>query len=179
VWRLLNFNHVILLWRIPFKSELTTMSTTSTLALPPLRSTVALRGRLDPKINAEKKWGKEVFESGYQIFPDVLLRCQRFLGLEAMDVLILMNITMHWWDYDDLPYPRPSTIARRLGVSTRTVERRISHMQERGLIVRLPSTTLNGRTVRRYDLSGLVQKLRKYARNYLDDWRGPREVPTV
>ena len=153
------------------------MSTAPTnLDLPAPRGTPTLRRRLDPKINAEKKWGREVCESGYQIFPDVILRCQRFLDLEAIDVLILMNITMHWWDYDDLPYPRPSTIAKRLGVSTRTVERRISRMQERGLIVRLPSTNLNGRTVRRYDLSGLVQKLRKYARNYLDDWRGPRET---
>lgn len=156
------------------------MSTTSAnLALPAPRGTLSLRGRIDPKINVEKKWGKEVCESGFQIFPDVLLRCQRFLELEAVDVLILLNITMHWWDYDDLPYPRPSTIAKRLGVSTRTVERRISRMQERGLIVRLPGTNLNGRTVRRYDLTGLVQKLKKYARNYLDDFRGPREAPTV
>jgi DNA-binding MarR family transcriptional regulator len=113
------------------------------------------------------------------MLPDVLLRCQRFLELESMDLVILMNIAMHWWDYHDLPYPRPSAIARRIGVSTRTVERRIAHMEERGLLVRLPSENLNGRTVRRYDLSGLVQKLRKYARTYLDDWRGPREVPTV
>jgi len=149
------------------------------LSLPAPRKMLALRGRLDPETNARKKWGNEVFESGYQMFPDVLLRCQRFLNLEAMDLLILLNITMHWWEHDDLPFPRPSTIARRIGVSTRTVERRIAHMQDRGLIVRLPSQNLNGRTVRRYDLSGLVQKLRKYAKNYLDEWRGPREEPTA
>jgi hypothetical protein len=148
-------------------------------SLPAPRKILALRGRLDPETNARKKWGDEVFDSGYQMFPDVLLRCQRFLNIEAMDLLILMNITMHWWEYDDLPFPRPSTIARRIGVSTRTVERRIADMQDRGLLVRLPSQNLNGRTVRRYDLSGLVQKLRKYARNYLDDWRGPKEVPTA
>ena len=82
-------------------------STSPNLSLPAPRKTLALRGRvgIDPEINARKKWGNEVFESGYQMFPDVLLRCQRFLGLEAMDVLILMNITMHWWSYDDLPIP--------------------------------------------------------------------------
>jgi DNA-binding MarR family transcriptional regulator len=142
-------------------------------------TTLDIRQRTDPETNAKKKWGNEVFEAGYQIFPDVLLRCQRFLELEAMDLLILLNITMHWWDYHDLPYPRPSTIAKRIGVSTRTVERRIAVMQARGLLVRLPSENLKGRTVRRYDLSGLVEKLRKYARKYLDDWRGPREAPTV
>ena len=64
-------------------------------------------------------------------------------------------------------------------MTTRTVERRIAVMQERGLIFRLPSEDNNGKTVRRYDLSGLVRKLKKYAKNYLEDWRGPREVPTV
>jgi hypothetical protein len=147
--------------------------------LPAHRNTLALKGRLDPEVNARKKWGDVVFESGFQIFPDVLLRCQRFLELEAIDVVILMNMTMHWWYYDDLPYPRPSAIANRLGVSTRTVERRIAIMQERGLITRLPSQNHNGRTVRRYDLSGLVEKLKKYTKNYVDDFRGPREGTIV
>src|SRR5437016_855727 len=98
------------------------------------RNVVVSRERVDIEKNAQRKWGDEVFECGYQMLPDVLLRCQRFLELEAMDVLILVNITMHWWKYDDLPYPRPSAIANRLGVSTRTVERRIAKMQERGLI---------------------------------------------
>ncbi len=155
-----------------------TTSATSNLALTASRNVLALRGRLDPETNARRKWGDEVFNSGYQLFPDVLLRCQRFLELEAIDVLIVMNITMHWWAHDDLPYPRPSAIANRLGVTTRTVERRIAYMQERGLIVRLPSENRNGRTVRRYDLSGLVEKLKKYARNYMREFRGPREVPT-
>lgn len=152
--------------------------TTPDLALTAPRKVLALRARLDPETNARKKWGDDVFNAGYQLLPDVLLRCQRFLELEAIDVLILMNITMHWWAHDDLPYPRPSAIANRLGVSTRTVERRIAHMQARGLIVRLPSENRNGRTVRRYDLSGLVRRLQKYARNYMQDFIGPREVPT-
>lgn len=155
------------------------ISVSARLSLPEGPRVLALRGGLDPEINARKKWGNEVFESGYLIFPTVILRCQRFLDLEPMDVLILMNIAMHWWNYDDLPYPRPSAIGRRIGVSTRTVERRIAIMQKRGLIVRLPSENHNGKTVRRYDLSGLVKKLKKYARVYLDEWRGSREVPRV
>jgi DNA-binding MarR family transcriptional regulator len=155
------------------------MSSATNLALPAPQKVLALRGRLEPQINARKKWGNEVFEAGYQLLPDTLLRCQRFLDLEPIDLVVLMNIAMHWWEYHELPYPRPSAIANRIGVSTRTVERRIAAMQKRGLLVRLPSENLNGRTVRRYDLSGLVQKLKKYARNYLDDFRGPREVRTV
>lgn len=138
--------------------------------------TLPARVSPSPEANARRKWGDDVFESGYQLVPDVLLRCQKFLGLEAIDVVILMNITLHWWNHNDLPYPRPSAIANRLGVSTRTVERRIAKMQRLELLVRLPPEDKNGKMVRRYDLSGLVRKLRKYARN---GWRGAKEVPSL
>lgn len=133
----------------------------------------------DQRNNARKKWGDECIDSGYQIFPDILLRCQRFMDLEAIDVVILLNITMHWWNFDDLPHPRPSAIARRLAVSTRTVERRIAKMQQRGLLVRLPSEDKNGKTVRKYDLSGLVQELRRYAQNNLAERRWSEGIPDL
>jgi hypothetical protein len=108
---------------------------------------------------ARNKWG-EALDAGFQIIPDVLFRAQRILGLEAIDVVILLNITTHWWEYDDLPYPRPSIIAKRMKVSTRTVERRIAELQKNGFLTRLPSQLKHGKTVRPYDLTGLVQKLR-------------------
>jgi hypothetical protein len=76
-----------------------------------------------------------------------------FVELESIDVVILLNITLPWWKSRDLPFPRPSVIARRLNVSIRTVERRLVVLQRRGLITRLPSERLNGRTVRRFDHS--------------------------
>jgi hypothetical protein len=115
------------------------------------------------RINSRQKWGDECIASGYQIFPDVLLKCQRFMNLEPIDVVILLNITMAWWKFDDLPYPRPSALARRMAVSTRTVERRIAKLQKLKLLVRRPSEEARGKTVRRYDLSGLVTELKKYA----------------
>ena|ERR1035438_2852620 len=67
---------------------------------------------------ARMKWGNSL-NSGFQIIPDVLFRCQKILGLEVIDLVILLNITTHWWEYDDLPHPRPSVIARRMNLSTR------------------------------------------------------------
>ena len=161
-----------------------TKSTPPVTGLTEQRTVPAGRGRvqvqMDPETNAERKWGEEVIKSGYQMIPDVLVRCQKFLGLEAMDVLILLNITMHWWNYDNLPHPRPSAIANRMSVSTRTVERRIARMQKSGLIVRMPSEDKDGKTVRRYDLSRLVRKLKKFATRYNEDFRGPWwEGPTA
>jgi hypothetical protein len=108
---------------------------------------------------ARRKWG-ESLDSGFQVIPDVLFRCQRILGLDALDVVILLNITTHWWEAEDLPHPRPSVIARRLGVTTRTVERRIARLQRTGFLKRLESRLKKGRTVRQFDLAGLVAKLR-------------------
>ena len=108
--------------------------------------------------SARDKWGHSL-DAGFQIFPDVLLRCQKLLGLESTDIVILLNITMHWWDHDDLPHPRPSIIAQRMNLTTRTVERRIGDLQNKGFLQRLPARLKNGKTVRPFDLSGLVAKL--------------------
>jgi hypothetical protein len=109
------------------------------------------------------KWGNAL-EAGFQQIPDVLIRAQRILGLDPLDLVILLNITMHWWEDDDLPYPRPSMIAKRIGVSTRTVERRLADLAQRGLVKRLPSETRkDGVAIRRFELSGLVHRLEALA----------------
>jgi hypothetical protein len=113
------------------------------------------------------KWGNAL-EAGFQQIPDVLIRAQRILGLDPLDLVILLNITMHWWEDDDLPYPRPSMIAKRVGVSTRTVERRLTDLAQRGLVKRLPSETRqDGVAIRRFELSGLVHRLEALAETNL------------
>jgi hypothetical protein len=111
---------------------------------------------------SRQKWGTAA-DAGFQIIPDVLFRCQRFLDLDPTDLVILSNIMLHWWYEEDLPHPRPSIIAKRMNVSTRTVERHIEGMEKKGLISRLPSRIKHGKTVRPFDLSGLVAKLKDFA----------------
>jgi hypothetical protein len=111
---------------------------------------------------SRQKWGAAA-DAGFQIIPDVLFRCQRFLELDATDVVVLSNIMLHWWFEEDLPHPRPSVIAKRMNVSTRTVERHIEGMEKKGLITRLPSRAKKGKTVRPFDLGGLVAQLKHYA----------------
>ena len=111
------------------------------------------------------KW-REASEAGFQIVPDVLFRSQSKLGLDAADVVILLNIGMHWWQENELPYPVPATIARRMGVTTRAVEKRLVSLADRGFLSRQPRERKGsdeGRSIRRFDLSGLVEKLRPLA----------------
>jgi Helix-turn-helix domain len=119
------------------------------------------------RARAYAKWGNAL-DAGFQIVPDVLIRAQSKLGLETTDLAVLLNITMHWWDADNLPYPRPSVIAKRIGVSKRTVERSLERLQTANLISRLPAEKAkDGLSVRRFDLTGLVVRLKEFAVNNL------------
>jgi DNA-binding transcriptional ArsR family regulator len=99
----------------------------------------------------------EVF--AFMSFP--IVRAQAHLGLDAVDVVVLLNMNMHWWHKGDFPFPRPTIIAKRMGVSKRTVERRIEKLVKAGLLERLPLTKEGN--IRRYKLDGLVSRLKDAA----------------
>ena len=117
-----------------------------------------------PKSAAHDKWG-EALEAGFQVVPNILIQAHKELLLDPLDVLILLNLNMHWWSATSLPYPKPAMMADRIGVTKRTIERRINAMQKAGLITRLPSEVINGRAsaVQRFSLDGLVKKLSRLA----------------
>ena len=135
--------------------------------MPAHSSPPPARPESDSRAMAMAKW-RTALSAGFQIIPDVLIRAQSKLEFDTVDLAVVLNITMHWWRANELPYPRPSVIARRIGVSTRTVERRIARLEERGLIERLaPERTKDGLSVRRIDLSGLVATLEAMAEKNL------------
>lgn len=114
-------------------------------------------------LSAREKFGSAI-DGGFQAVPDVLLKHQNKLGLSPVDVVILLNIMMHWWNAHDKPYPRLVTIAQRIGVTPRTVERRISRMEKAKLLRRLPAEKKEkGLSVRRFDLGGIVSRLQLIA----------------
>ena len=120
------------------------------------------------------KWGAAVSSgrNGFQVLPDSLLRNQKRLGLTCTDMVVLVNVLMHWWesDPDNMPHPRPNLIAKRIGTSQRTVQRSIARLCRRGLLKPLPSKRgSEGLAVRRFDVRGLVEVLRKLASEQLKE----------
>jgi hypothetical protein len=113
---------------------------------------------------ARSRWG-DATSAGYQVVPNVLIRDYRKLELDHLDVLIVLNITMHWWAPGALPYPRLSVIAKRLGVGVRTIQRRVEKLEERKLLERLAPEKRRGATVRRFRFTGLVSTLELLAVN--------------
>lgn len=137
-----------------------------------------------------KKWGSAVDGgglTGFLALPEVLIRSQKRLQLTSTEMMVLINILMHWWYADVKPFPGNYAIAKRMGVSRRTVQRAIKSMESKGLIRTNPeiatkddrTTDVNWTdededededvlktpysTVRRIDLSGLVYRLNECA----------------
>ena len=107
--------------------------------------------------------------TGFTAVPDILIKSQGQLKLSSTEMVVLLNILAHWWQEDEWPYPRISTIGKRMGTSRRTVERAIRSLQAKGLVIHRRSEFTVGRpAARRFDLSGLVDVLRSRA----EAWRG-------
>lgn len=125
------------------------------------------------KSEPRAKWGDAV-KAGFQVLPDALIRGQHLLDLSATDVVVIANLNQVWWFEDRLPYLQPHTIAKRMGVSERSVQRSLSRLRKSGYLRQVRERQDDG-TVRYYhDLSGLRQKLEHLARRdirYSEDQR--------
>ncbi|SEB02351.1 helix-turn-helix domain-containing protein [Rubrimonas cliftonensis] len=104
---------------------------------------------------------REAVVGGFQAVPDILLKQQDQLGLTPTDMLVLLNITMHWWYPQQKPFPRATTIARRMGVAQRTVQRSIRNLEQLGYLSREKDG--KGRMV--LDPEPLVQRLCELVKN--------------
>ena len=109
-----------------------------------------------------EKWGVAAVP-GWQPLPDVLLHNQAKLGLTATDMLVLANVLSHWWYADEKPFPRVTTIARRMDVTSRTVQRSLQKLSDKGFLQRRKATSRDGTEREVLDPTGLVNALGKLA----------------
>jgi hypothetical protein len=131
---------------------------------------------------SRRKWGESVTSArngGFQIVPNLLLRKQDQLGLSPQELVVLLNITMHWWEPENWPHPRANAIAVRMGISPRSVERHIERLQLLGLVEWLPRESGEGPSVRRFSLRGLIEKLEAIAEQEPDQTSVSSRAPAV
>ena len=113
-------------------------------------------------IESEKKWGKAVCKLGFSVIPSLIFKAQARLGLSSTQLVVLLQLADHWWESDRHPYPSKSTIADRLKLSPRQVQRHVEDLEKAGFVKRIEHYAAHkGRQANRYDLSGLVEKLKK------------------
>lgn len=125
---------------------------------------VPLRPRVSNK-SFERKWGKLVLKQGFCLIPSLLLRAAKErLGLSAMHQIVLLQLCDYWWDQDRKPYPSKEKLGERLGLKPRQVQRYLADLEKAGLLTRKARYARNqGRLSNEYDLSGLVERLKRIA----------------
>lgn len=107
----------------------------------------------------QDKWG-DALSAGYLVLPSALLVKQFELGLSDGELITLLNLLAAWRDVDTLPCLRPSTIAKRMDVDARTVQRHISSLVAKNYIAKKLDMETG---VTYYNLYGIVLKLKVIA----------------
>ena len=113
------------------------------------------------KESLEKKWGEHNLDDGWVAIPIGLLKKQSELDISPLGLNIIINLLSYWWYSDRSPYPSQETLANRIGVSKRSIQREIKKLTRLGVIDK--SSTLRsdkkykGRNI--YDLEKLVNLL--------------------
>lgn len=120
---------------------------------------------LDDKKVLNQKWSKGTMDANYTVLPSALIRGQARLGIDAMELAVLVHLLDHWWQADKMPWPSKKTIADRLKVSQKTVQRAMVRLEQGNLIKRKARyySETGGRTSNEYDLNPLVERLKPIA----------------
>ncbi len=133
-------------------------------------SELASKERLEG-LRISERWGA-IAGAGYQALPDVLLFAQSELRLSSEELNVLLNLLAHWWRPKDVVFPRATTIAERMGVSQRTVQRITKSLEAKGFIAK--SRTEDGRPY--YDVTPTRNLLAPYAEKRLEEKRQARQL---
>lgn len=117
-----------------------------------------------PKVEreSEKKWGADVIGLGYSAVPSLIFRAQRRLGLSPVQLTLLLHLVDFWWKQAQMPFPSKATLAERMNLSARQVQRYLKELEDGGFIQRVERFAGHkGQQSNLYNLDGLVKKLKK------------------
>jgi len=156
-------------------------SVTNTIGTPPPANVVTLpvtpkASKKSQKLRSEDKWGAPVIAQGFCIIPALLFRAQRRLGLSATQLAVILQLSEFWWHDGRLPWPKKETIAERLNLSEKQVQRHVRALEKCGYVKRIKRVTRHGQTSNAYDLSGLVTKLQELAPQFAEAQAAKRKV---
>lgn len=125
------------------------------------------------RLKAEKRWGKDAFGAGFTIVPNVLLEKLHALGLEPLDLCIILFLAKFWWEADAPPFPAKKTIATALGKSPRQIQRRLGLLEDMQLIAR--DRRRGDHATNTYLFDGLIAKLAPHGREAREEREAQKE----
>jgi predicted transcriptional regulator len=100
----------------------------------------------------------------------VIIESQAQLGLDPVDVNILLHLASKWWKAEGKPYPSKKTIALAMKMDPRTIQRRIARMEAAGFVQREERRdTPTGSKTNIYHLDGLIKHAKPFAEEKIAD----------
>ncbi|MFJ4608308.1 helix-turn-helix domain-containing protein [Pseudomonas atacamensis] len=122
------------------------------------------------------KWGKPNIDAGWTCIPNILIHRQRTLGLDAVDLNILLHLITYWWEDENLPHPSKDTLAKSMGVSPSTIQRHIRAMEKVGFLKRIIRPKAGEKNdTNLYDLTPLRTLLEPHAKVELEARQASRD----
>jgi len=98
------------------------------------------------------------------------------LGIDALDLNILLHLLSYWWEDENHPHPSKETLAQAMNVSASTIQRRIRAMEAGGLLRRIERRREKDRSeTNLYDLTLLRDLLEPHAVLELEDRNASHE----
>ncbi len=109
------------------------------------------------------RWGAKVTDHGYSKVPHMFFALQAELGLTSPQAMVLLHLLDHWWHSSSgLPWPAKKTLANRMSVTERQIQRILADLENEGLISRQARFySSGGQKSNAYDLGGLIKRLKK------------------
>lgn len=117
----------------------------------------------------DDKWSPELMRAGWVAMPSTIIEFHRHLGMDAVDLVIVSYLATFWWTKHQRPFPAKATMSRVVGVSPRSIQRRIAAMEAKGLIQRVERRVPGrGSNTNLYCLDGLIEACKPLAVARLD-----------
>lgn len=116
----------------------------------------------------ERKWSKLLIDAGYTVVPYVIIDRQDSIGLNSVEVNLIMQLANLWWQPETLPFPSKAMLAKRMGCSPRTVQRAFARLEALKFIERKQRfSSTGGQLSNYYDFTGLITAALPYAEEEL------------
>jgi len=124
----------------------------------------------DKEVNViKRKWSTLLTKPGWVSLPSTILEAQAELGLEPVDINIILHLANYWWTKEKKPYPSKATIASRMNRTPNAIQKRIARLEKMGLVKRIErfDKDSKGQLSNTYELGGLIEKAKPYAKEIM------------
>lgn len=126
--------------------------------------------------STERIWGKAVYGHGYAGIPSILIQAQRRLGINAMQMNIIIQLLDYWHEPSRKPFPTKRDLAKRMDVTEKTIQNDMRALEKAGILQReMRKTAAGDWNSNIYHLDGLIAKVQALEPEFAAEKKQRRE----